>query len=66
MKHDTASCSSSNMHRQEPLHHLRCLCQKLLAVVDGQRIEILCKRCKRLVRIKVEEIVALENATLTK
>jgi phage FluMu protein Com len=54
------------MHRHEPLHYLRCLCQKLLAVVDGQVIEILCKRCKRLVRIKVEEIGDLENATLTK
>jgi len=40
---------------------IRCLCDKLLAEINNGSIEILCKRCKRVVRLKLENVIHLEN-----
>ncbi|MFZ5901440.1 hypothetical protein ACP3TJ_11735 [Desulforudis sp. 1088] len=38
----------------------RCLCNKLICVVNGDDIEIKCNKCKRLVTIRTKGIVAVE------
>lgn len=41
--------------------HIRCLCNKLIAEIDNGTLEILCKKCKRVVRLKVENVIHFQD-----
>lgn len=41
---------------QNQTHETRCECGQLIAKVRGQRLELKCKRCKRIVMIPFSSI----------
>lgn len=49
-------------------HQLRCLCNKMVCVIEGAEVQIKCARCKRVVVIQTQGVVSImyreeENGT---
>lgn len=39
--------------------NLRCLCGKLVCIIEGNEVQIKCNRCKRIVVVQTEGVVGV-------
>lgn len=40
-------------------HKLRCLCGKMVCMIEGNEVQIKCSRCKRMVIVQTRGIVSI-------